>query len=249
MQTPLQPPVEGVLPLIPKDMEEFTISIAAKNLDPTMLNPDFLKFSGIVPNEWELAKQPTNSPGGSQVNFQNGVNVISQPGSISFIEAMANKDLKQLQFAQVAQKYVQKLPLAEYQAINISPKVIVPFLEEEDGGKKFINERLLSPGPWHDFGNTSPQAALNLFYELEKCQFRLNINPARLQQANQTIISAVLFSGNFTYNLAEAVADERINQLIQIINNWDQDLEIFRELIYEKFLQKAIPQTQNLFNV
>jgi hypothetical protein len=249
MQAPLQPPTDGKLPVPLKDIEEITIGIAAKNLDPTMLSADFLKFSGIVPNEWELAKQPVQSPRGSQVSFQNGVNVVAQPGNVSFIEAIANKDLKQLQFSRVAQKYVQKLPLAEYQAVSISPKIIVPFPEDQDGGKKFIRERLIAAGPWLDFGNTSPQAALNLFYQLEKCQFALNINPARLQQPNQTVISGVLFAGNFTYNLAQIGADERIERLIQTINNWDQDLTIFRELIYEKFLQKAIPQTESLFNV
>ena len=249
MQTPLQPTTQGESPVIPKNIEEFVISIAAKNLDPTMLSPDFLKFSGIVPNEWELAQQPVKSPRGSQVSFQNGVNVISQPGNISFIEAVGNKDLEQLQFAQVAQRYVQKFPLAEYQNLGINPKVIVPFPEEKDAGKTFISKRLLAPGPWHDFGNTSLQASLNLFYQLEKSQFRLIINPAKLQQANQTIISAVLFSGTFTYNLDEVAVDERINQLIQTINNWEQDLAIFRELIYEKLLQKAVPPTETLFNM
>ncbi len=249
MQTPLPTTTEAESTVTPKNIEEFVITIGAKNLDPTMLSPDFLKFSGIVPNEWELAQQPVKSPRGSQVSFQNGVNVISQPGTISFIEAAANKDLPQLQFAQVAQRYVQKFPLAEYQNLSISPKVIVPFPEEKDGGNMFINKRLLAPGPWHDFGNTSLQGSLNLFYQLEKCQFRLTINPARLQQPNETIISAVLFSGTFNYNLAEVAVDQRINQLVQVINNWDQDLTIFRELIFEKILQKAVPQTENLFNV
>lgn len=248
MQTPLNKTTEPVSTPI-GNIEELTITIAAKNLNPTMLSADFLKFSGIVPSEWELAKQPVSTPRGSEVNFKNGVNIIAQPGSISFVEAIANKDIKTLQFAQVAQSYVKQFEKAEYQGLSISPKIIVPFPEGgEEGGKKFISEKLIAHGPWTEFGKKPPQAALNLFYELDQCQLALNINPARLQQPDKEAISAVLFAGNFTYNFTQIVGEERITKLCQTINNWDQDLEIFRELVYEKFLQKAIPQQESLFS-
>lgn len=41
-----------------REIQEIAITLAAKNLNPAMLSEDFLKFSGIVPNEWELSKQP-----------------------------------------------------------------------------------------------------------------------------------------------------------------------------------------------
>jgi len=34
-------------------LQELAISIKAKDLNPTVINPDFLKYTGIVPNEWE----------------------------------------------------------------------------------------------------------------------------------------------------------------------------------------------------
>ena len=228
------------------NIEELTISIVIKNLNPTMLSNEFLTMSGIVPADWELARQPVTNPRGSQVSYKNGVNVIAQPNTISFVEAIANKDVKQLQFAQIADKYVHKMSNAEYQGLSISPKIIAPF-PEEDSGKNFINEKLLGQGPWRDFGNTPPQAAMELFYQLEDCQLGLKVNPARLQQPNDTVISAVLFAGNFAYNMTNITGEEKIKKLSQKINNWDQDLDIFRELIYEKFLQKAIPQTADLF--
>lgn len=247
MQTtsqPLSTPSEQSTIL--NNIEELTISIVITNLNPTMLSHEFLTMSGIVPADWELARQPVTNPRGSQVSYKNGVNVIAQPNTISFVEAIGNKNLKQLQFAQVADKYVQKMSNAEYQGLSISPKIISPF-SEEDGGKKFINETLLGQGAWRNFGNTEPQAAIELFYQLEDCQLGLKINPARLQQPNDKIISAVLFAGNFAYNMTNISGEERTKKLSQKINNWDQDLDIFRELVYEKFLQKAIPQAGDLF--
>lgn len=228
------------------NIEELTISIVIKNLNPTMLSHEFLTMSGIVPTDWELARQPVVNPRGSQVSYKNGVNVIAQPNTISFVEAIANKDVKQLQFAQIAEKYVQKMSNADYQGLSISPKIIAPF-PEEDGGKNFINNTLLGQGPWRNFGKSSPQAAMELFYQLEDCQLGLKINPARLQQPDGKVISAVLFAGNFAYNMKNITGEEKIKKLSQKINNWQEDLDIFRELIYQKFLQKAVPQTADLF--
>jgi hypothetical protein len=39
-------------------MEEISLTIAAQDLAPSMMSQDFLKFSGIVPQDWELSQQP-----------------------------------------------------------------------------------------------------------------------------------------------------------------------------------------------
>jgi hypothetical protein len=51
-------------------IEEISIIIAAQDLTPTMMSLDFLKFSGIIPKDWELSQQPTLSPNYSQLNFR-----------------------------------------------------------------------------------------------------------------------------------------------------------------------------------
>lgn len=40
------------------DLQELAIVLTAKNHNPSILNPDFLKCSGIIPSEWELSRQP-----------------------------------------------------------------------------------------------------------------------------------------------------------------------------------------------
>lgn len=234
--------------LMLNDIEELTISLVIKNFNPSLLSYELLTMSGIVPSDWELARQPVNNPRGSQVSFKNGVNIIAQPNNISFVEGLGNKDINSLQFANIAQKYVSKMSNAEYQGISISPKIIVPFTDGEDGGKNFINNTLLNQGAWFNFGNITPQASLNLFYQLDRAQLVLNINPAKLQQPNDITISAVLFAGSFNYNLNDLMGDLRIKTLMDITNSWQKDLDSFRELIYQKFLQKAVSEKASLFD-
>jgi hypothetical protein len=33
---------------------ELAVVLVARNHNPTILNPDFLKFNGMVPDNWEL---------------------------------------------------------------------------------------------------------------------------------------------------------------------------------------------------
>ncbi|HIK38185.1 MAG: hypothetical protein NZ901_10880 [Geminocystis sp.] len=231
------------------DIEELTITLAIRNFNPTLLSYELLTMSGIVPTTWELANQPVVNPRISQVSFKNGVNIVAQGNTISFLEAVANKPLGQLQFAQVALQYIDKMSNAEYQAISFTPRLVIPLSAvDEDAGKDFINQTFLNTGPWQHFGHTTPQTALSLFYELDNCRFSLNINPARLQQPDNSFVSAVLFVGSFNYPLPSNTSDI-LSQLRLCVNSWPQDLHTFHDFVYQKILQRAIPPRETLFNL
>ncbi|NET70124.1 MAG: hypothetical protein F6K62_03525 [Sphaerospermopsis sp. SIO1G2] len=40
------------------EIQELAIAITAKNLKPTIITPDVLKSTGIIPQDWELAREP-----------------------------------------------------------------------------------------------------------------------------------------------------------------------------------------------
>jgi hypothetical protein len=236
-QTASNPPIQL------KEIQELAITIAAKNLNPTMLSEEFLKFSGVVPQEWELTRKPAISPNFSQVTFKNGINVVAQPRSITFVEQMGNRQLDELQVSSLASQYVTKLPNAEYTTLSISPKSVVPLPGDPDAARQFITGKLLSPGPWQDFGNKPLQAGLNLVYQLESCQFNLSINQAQIQIPEQSSIPALLFAGNFNYNVEGNSHQERLGKLEEGLKSWQRDIEAFQEIVNQRFLG----QQQSLF--
>ncbi|MBR8826299.1 MAG: hypothetical protein DSM107014_00090 [Gomphosphaeria aponina SAG 52.96 = DSM 107014] len=231
------------------EIEEIVISVSAKNLNPSMLNLDFLKMTGIVPGDWQIMEEPVVSSRISRISFQNGVSIVAQPGSISFREMVNIKTKQELNAPDVASQYVEKLPHAEYQVLNISPRILLPVLTSQDGARKYITENLLAPGPWLNIGKIPVQAGINLFYELEGCQLNLVINEAHLQQRdpNKPAISALLFSGSFSYNVANENEQTRLNQLTQRIKNWKNDVVIFRNIVHEKFAAQLPQEQDSLF--
>lgn len=219
--------------------QEFGIIIAAKNHKPTILNPDFLKYSGIVPTEWELARQPIYTQSVSQVAFTNGIVIIAEPTRVMFIEAIENKPVEEIAVAAIAKKYVEALPNVEYEAVGINPRGYVAFEKDIDAARLFITETLLSAGSWQEAGTSPVRATLNLAYTLERGPFYLSVNEAALRNPDETSTPIVLFSGSFSYEVKSETPVERKNSIHQGIDNWQADLLAYQEIISNKFLGKT----------
>lgn len=222
-------------------IEEISLVIAAQDLTPTMMSLDFLKFSGIIPNEWELSKQPVLNPNFAQLNFTNGVGITAQPGNISLSESLQDKKAEDLETPLVVGNYMDKLPHAEYIGFSLSPKLLLPFPDAPQLVRQYITGSLLSAGSWKKIGKVPVQAGINLMYYLERCQLTISISEARLQKPQEQPITAILFSGNFNYsvNLGQDAPTDKTTQLKSFLANWRDDLEEFRAIVNQKFLDSG----------
>lgn len=220
-------------------VQELVIIIAVKNHKPTILNPDFLKYSGIVPSEWELARSPVSTSSVAQVTYQNGISIVAEPQRVMFLEALADKAAASVLVPGVTSKYVQTLPNVDYQAVGINFRGYVPFDSQPDAARKYLAETLLSPGPWHEIGTAPVRTTLNYAYTLERGQFNLSVNEAGLQQPDETTTPIVLFSGNFNYGITGNTGSDRLASLEQAISNWQLELKTYEDIVNTKFLVKV----------
>ena len=214
-------------------IEEISLLVAAQDLTPTMMSQDFLKFSGIIPKDWELVQQPVLNPNFAQLNFKNGITITAQPRTITVSESLNRKNIADVQAATIVANYIRKLPHAEYVGYSFSPKMLLPFPTSPQSVRQYITENLLGQGSWKKIGKAPVQAGINLMYQLERCQLSMSISEARLKQDRQQEILALLFSGSFNYNLVDR---DKTNRLIKFLNHWQQDLTKFRTIVTDKFL-------------
>ncbi|MDP5017207.1 MAG: hypothetical protein NWQ43_07890 [Dolichospermum sp.] len=221
-------------------LTEVAISLVAKNLNPAVLNPDFLKYTGIIPADWELANQPVYNNNLVQLVYKNGVGIIVQPNRLNVLEMIGEKPATEIQLAVVARQLIEKLSQVEYQAVGINPKAFVNFQSEADA-YQYICGKLLAPGSWQEFGGSKVNAALELSYPLKRGVLNLAINQVNVQFGEQ-VTPAILFSGNLNYPLTGNTVKERIQDLQQIIANWQNDINTFQQLLVEKFLPSSSVQ-------
>jgi hypothetical protein len=213
-------------------IQELAIVIAVKQLDPTLVTPDFLKYSRIVPNDWEVVGEPIRSFQGSQITFQNGISVIAQPQRISFAELIVDREPSTVLSPQLAGNLTDVLANLNYIGIGINFRGYISFGTDKRKVREFIFQNLLAPGGWQQLGNAPVQAGINLGYTFEERRLNLTINEATLQVPEQEANAIALFSGNFDYDLAAtaplAVHPQRVKQ---IIGNWERDLELYKDVV------------------
>lgn len=218
--------------------QELAIAITAKNLNPNIVNLDFLTYSNIISSEWELARQPIYTKNLTQLVFQSGIAIVAQPNRIVFAETIDKQDIQESQISKVAAKYIEKLPNVEYKAVGINPKGFVTFAQS-NGASHYLLNNLLASGEWRELGQTPVKAAIQLAYTLESSQFNLTINEGLLKISEEKSVPAVLFSGNFDYKISTNEPEARLKYLHQILQNWKSDLETYKKLINDKFLSSV----------
>ena len=217
------------------EIQELGIVITAKNYDPSLLNPELLKYSGLVSEDWKIARNPLTTKQGSQIIFNNGVHLTALPNRIIFVEALNNKKEKAAEIPALVHRYVEILRTVEYQSVGINYKgyVTCPHLTVETNNYLFNN--LIQPGEWQNCGTDSVQAGVSFTFTYDEKQLNLSINEGTLKLPESEKVKIVLFNGNFNYDLTSDSSANRLSKLAAIVDGWHQDLELYQEVV-SKFI-------------
>jgi hypothetical protein len=217
-------------------IQELAIVIAVEKIDPTLLTPEFLNMTQIVPSEWEVLGQPMRSQEGSQITYQQGVSIIAQPQRLSFVELIINKDVESIEVVKIAKSLVKILANLKFAGIGINFRGYLDFAGQEAAAQRFMFSHLLAIGDWQKIGTAPVQAGINLGFTFPDKKLNLTINEATVQQPDQTGAPIILFSGNFDYELNAAENSADLAKLEQILANWQQDMQLYKDVV-EKFKQ------------
>ncbi len=235
-------------------VQEFGIIVAIKDNKPQILNPDFLKYSGIVPDSWELARQPIFTQSLSQIVYTNGVSIIAEPNRVIFVESLEDKKAEEISVAAIAERYIKMLPNAEYQGLGVNPRGYVGLSgTDTDAARKFMSEGLFAPGAWQQVGTSPMRSTVNLVYTFERAPLYLTINEAALRNPDETSTPIVLFSGSYSYEVSGETASEKLTNLLAVMGNWQTDLQEFTNIINDKFLghqaSSSVPDVFTMNNI
>jgi hypothetical protein len=225
-------------------IQELAIVLAVRDQNPKSFNLDFLKYSGVVPQDWKLTQPAVSNAQYTQLVFPNDLHIVAQVNTITFVQPILLSDPSSLKVPELAHRFVRSLPNVEYLAVGISPKSLVTLTQAPSS---YIADTFLHPHHWQQGGHSPTQANVNLTYTLDRCVFRLGIEDVRHKPANQSESPAVLVSGNFHYPLAGEMAKggDRFTQIHQYIDNWKIDLKTYLEIVNQRFLPaKSNPAAQ-----
>jgi hypothetical protein len=216
------------------NIQEIAIVVAVAKQNPTLVTPDFLTGSNIIPSDWEIARQPVLSQFGSQIMFKNGMSIVAQGDRLAFTERVANKSLDDLSLATVAHKYTQVMSQLDYRGVQTSLRGHLPLgRENTSAAKDFLFQQLLSP-QLQQQGYKPVRAGIQLTYRINDTQLNLDINEAGLI-VEKSIEPVIVFSGNFNRTIKNKESD-KLAILNGFIDCWRSDWDNYTNLVNNQFI-------------
>ena len=222
------------------EIQELAIVVTANNYDPNLLSPNFLKLSGIIDEDWELARKPIVSERASQVVFNNGIYLAAQPNRFSFVEALNDKEEDKVFVPKLVSKYLEILRNIDCQRIGINFRGYVSCNGTTIESNNYLGEHFIVPGEWQNCGTKPVKAGLNLMFTYEEKQLYLSVNEAGLKFPEKEQLPIVLFGGNFDYSLESYSLEQKLDRLQSITKDWHQDLQLYSEVV-----EKMVRQSQD----
>lgn len=202
---------------------ELSVVLVANSNNPSIINPDFLRYNKIVDDNYEVQDSPISTPAFSQVKFKNGITIVSDPARV-IIGQSGTLDRKNVASPEVAKRYLECVPHVPYRAIGINPKGIV-YGQEPNPVVNMVRDN----GLWMSFRDVIPEGQLKAIYRYTERTIFLDIGGTDVAENDQTT-SGTLFQANIHRELTETDAESRITRLSSILDSWGSDLEDFYNL-------------------
>ena len=204
---------------------ELSVVLVANSNNPSIINPDFLRYNKIVDDSYEVQDSPISTPAFSQVMFKNGITVTSAPDRVIFAHAgTLNRD--DIVSPGVTKRYLECVPHVPYRAIGINPKGFQSAPRKEPIP---VVNMLRDKGSWASFEDVTPEVQLKAIYRYSERIISLDIARADITE-NGKKTSGTLYQANIHRELTETNTEFRINRLSSVLDSWKNDLEDFYNL-------------------
>ena len=205
------------------NLVELSVVLVANSNNPSIINPDFLRYNKIVNDDYEVQDSPITTPAFSQVTYKNGITVVSAPDRVIFKHSGA-QEVKNVESPEIAKRYLKCIPHIPYRAIGINPKGFKSGQEP-----KTVLDMLHNKGSWMSFKDVIPKVQLKAMYRYNERTITMGVSVAELTENSKTT-SGTMYEANIHRELTGVDASSRIECLNSILNSWERDLEDFYNL-------------------
>lgn len=120
---------------------EYSCVLQAESHNPTIINPDWLKMHGIVPQSWGLAQQPIIIPALAQIQFDSGVNFLLQEQKL-IVSMIGDDPSLREQIAESVARYAEVLPHTPYLGVGHNAKAGLEVPDANAALLELVGDRL-----------------------------------------------------------------------------------------------------------
>lgn len=213
----------------------FSVVLVANSNNPSILNPDFLRYNDIVEPSLRVEGTPITTPAFSQVTFEGGLSVKADPNRVMFEQVGDSLATENVICPEMANRYLQKVPHVPYSAVGINPK---GFRVSSTAVPEKVSAALLDKGAWLSFKDVQPDIHLKTIYKFEKRTIVLDVVEAKKQAKNGVEPLGILFQANIHRDISVTNQQNRITVVSNILASWKDDLSDFNALAAKFTIQR-----------
>jgi hypothetical protein len=233
MKIPLPKNFKPQKPLKIFDYQDMMVTLPCNQIHPLQFNLEKLRHAQIIPLHWQLSKPVVKNNHLLQLIFDVGITINITIGKISFFSKI-NTNIHYL--SEVITKFLVNFNQYKYQKFQIILRRFISFPKGIESASKFIKETLLNnSNSWEILGQKPEKCQVTFAYNLPKSTLILNINDVETRN-NRPKKYGLLFRGVFNYNLPQKSNVDKINYLISIVSNYENNIKVFNQIIHETFL-------------
>lgn len=208
----------------------FSIVILAENNNPTILNPDFLVRTKIVPPDWTLSQPPLTTPAFSRINYSTGVLFTVDPERFTVKDFAPSGEL--FPVPKIAMQYLKKVSHVKYHSLGINFEKAFVFPKPKNA-REFQKLRFLKNGAWEMDGALS-DFATKFVYSFSDFQCNITFSSPmilKLPQYEGKPKEGLIISANFHRDYKGVKDHEQRNKnIIKSIVGWKKDKNAFEEI-------------------
>jgi hypothetical protein len=211
----------------------FSIVLAASSNNPTILNPDFLKYNKIVDDSYELKQHPICTEPFSQLIFKNGVSITSQLDKIVFSIDKISKNADDFsKIYHISKNYLECISHVNYKAIGINPKYFLK-LEENQPPQEYIISRFMKGDI---FKRPLSRIEFKLSFDVNndtKCHLTVSTGEIKEETEKHKV---VLVGANFHHELPQDLF-KKISFMKKVLDSYMDDISVFYGILSNYFYE------------
>ena len=212
---------------------DLSVVLIADGIEPSVINLDMLRHSGIIDSNLETKEQPISTPVFSRVAFKNDLTVTVEPNRFLFEQQGDPLRESDCVSPETAERFLKAMPYLRYKAIGINPK---GWLDGESPGGMI--SALSGEGSWVSFQNVLPNVSLKASYSYEDRQINIDVGSAKKRGKDEAEVSGFLFQVNIHRDVSEIGQSACVEHLSKILSEWQKDVSDFNQLV-KKFVPEG----------
>lgn len=212
---------------------QFSVVVAGKAHNPTILNPDFLRIREIVPEDWKVAQTVTTPPF-AMVRYENGLSFIVETEKLQVVDLGTAGAPEKSHAPRIAGEYVSTLPHVRYTAVGINFQSVSEVPQPETA----LKQRFLKEGPWDRPSHPVSAAGTRLIYPLPAGRIVLSFDAGTAEDEDaegEKTKPVVIANANFHRECHDYPSDAQVvEHLAHAVDDWRTYQTLLHDALWEE---------------